>query len=112
MRFVCRLVVFLVPVSAHPGPLFSSSPLADALKSMDNKLAKRQRAFLLFKSAFYKAYVSLVCISFKCGAEFPTHSLYTSLPPLLTLFCVLFRCTATQALHSLAKRNAVTLFAR
>jgi len=30
---------------------------ADALKSMDNKYAKRQRTFLMFKAAFYKAYM-------------------------------------------------------
>lgn len=68
-----------------PTLFFLSSPLADALKSMDNKLAKRQRAFLLFKSAFYKAYVSLACISVKCGAEFPIHSLYSPLDPFLRL---------------------------
>lgn len=59
-------------MSSH-GPWFpqsapltrSHSPLADALKSMDNVWAKRLRLFLLFKATFYKAYVTMclwVCV--------------------------------------------------
>ena len=47
----------LLPVSHMPLAFSILASTADALKSMDNKYAKRQRTFLMFKAAFYKAYV-------------------------------------------------------